>query len=122
MHYCLVKKKISKLVLLLCNHNSKISQVSDFPIEVILGPEVISGSTRLKSGSAQKMVLNCISSIFMIKLGKVQDNFMIDMRLNSNKLNKRAIGIISQRLNISQKKAEDLLAKYRTVRRVFDNF
>ena len=104
-----------------CNHNSKISQVSDFPIEVILGSEVISGSTRLKSGSAQKMILNCISSIFMIKLGKVQDNFMIDMRLNSNKLNKRAISIISKKLNISQKGAEDLLEKYKTVRGVFEN-
>lgn len=69
-----------------CNRNSPLSQVAEFPIEIIVGPEFVTGSSRMKAGTAQKLVLNMISTSVMIQLGKVKDNKMVDMQLSNNKL------------------------------------
>ena len=71
---------------IVCNSNSEIAKVSQFPIEVIVGPEYVTGSTRMKSGTAQKLVLNMISTTIMIKIGKVKGNSMVDMQLSNKKL------------------------------------
>ena len=89
--------------------DSVLSNMVDIPIEVITGPEVITGSTRLKAGTAQKMVLNMLSTISMIKLGKVYRNLMVDMTPINEKLVKRAIGIITTATGISEEEASHLL-------------
>ena len=89
--------------------NSKISKMVDIPIEVITGPEVIAGSTRLKAGTAQKMVLNMLSTISMVRLGKVYKNLMVDVTPINEKLVNRAIRIIMSATNVSRSKAAELL-------------
>ena len=74
-----------------CNQSSPLAQVADYPIEVIVGPEVLTGSSRMKAGTAQKLVLNMITTTTMIQLGKVKDNKMIDMQLNNDKLVARGV-------------------------------
>jgi len=86
-----------------CNHNSPLSNTAQFPIEVIVGPEFVTGSSRMKAGTAQKLVLNMISTATMIQLGKVKGNKMVDMQLSNNKLVDRGIKMIMNELNISQK-------------------
>jgi N-acetylmuramic acid 6-phosphate etherase len=103
-----------------CNKNSLLSKYSDVSIEIVVGPEFISGSTRLKSGTAQKMVLNMLSTSLMIKLGKVIDNKMVDMALSNKKLLNRGAKIISDKINVSEKKALELLKKFGSVRQVLD--
>ena len=73
-----------------CNLQTKIAENSDFPVEVIVGPEYVTGSSRMKAGTAQKMILNMISTTIMIKLGRIHDNKMIDMKLSNKKLYERA--------------------------------
>lgn len=77
-----------------CNANAALSGVVDHPIEVLVGPEVVAGSTRLKAGTAQKLVLNMLSTITMVRLGKTFGNLMIDLRPTNAKLRERAIGIV----------------------------
>ena len=103
-----------------CNKNSLLSKYSDVSIEIVVGPEFISGSTRLKSGTAQKMVLNMLSTSLMIKLGKVIDNKMVDMALSNKKLLNRGAKIISDKINITEKKALELLKKFGSVRQVLN--
>ncbi|HJN64367.1 MAG TPA: N-acetylmuramic acid 6-phosphate etherase, partial [Flavobacteriales bacterium] len=79
------KNKITTACIV-CNINSPLAQFSDYPIEVVVGPEFVTGSTRMKSGTAQKLILNMISTAVMIKLGKVKGNKMVDMQLSNNKL------------------------------------
>ena len=100
-----------------CNPESPISLLSKYPIEVIVGPEVITGSSRMKAGTAQKLILNMISSSVMIKLGHVEGNKMIDMQLTNEKLVNRAISMVMKALKISQIKASALLKKYEGVRK-----
>lgn len=100
-----------------CNPSSPLAQASDYPIEVITGPEFITGSTRMKAGTAQKMVLNMISTCVMIKLGRVEGNKMVDMQLSNNKLIERGILMVSEALNTSRKKAENLLKEHGSVRK-----
>lgn len=92
------------------NQYSPLSKESDIAIETIVGPEYITGSSRMKSGSAQKMVLNMISTSVMIKLGRVKDNKMINMQLNNKKLIDRGIRILEKELKINYKEAENLLS------------
>jgi N-acetylmuramic acid 6-phosphate etherase len=89
--------------------NAKLSSMVDIPIEVITGPEVVTGSTRLKAGTAQKMALNMLSTISMIKLGKVYKNLMVDVTPINEKLVIRAINIIVSATGVSKVKAEELL-------------
>lgn len=92
-----------------CNTNSRIAEYSDVTIEVVVGPEVLTGSTRMKAGSAQKMVLNMISTATMVNLGKVYENLMVDMRITNRKLLQRGIGIIQTVTGMSAEDSEVLL-------------
>lgn len=103
-----------------CNRNTELAKVALFPIEVIVGPEFLTGSTRLKSGTAQKLVLNMITTSVMIKLGRVQGNKMVDMQLSNNKLIDRGTRMVMEELSIGREEAEELLAKYRSVRGVIE--
>ena len=85
---------------IVCNSNSPVAEVSDCPVEVIVGPEFITGSTRMKSGTAQKLVLNMISTSVMIKLGKVKGNKMVDMQLSNNKLVNRGVKMIMKEIGV----------------------
>ena len=103
-----------------CNHNSPLSQTAQFPIEVIVGPEFVTGSSRMKAGTAQKLVLNMISTASMIQLGKVKGNKMVDMQLSNNKLIERAIKMVVENTNCTKEKARTLLTKYGSVREVIN--
>ena len=98
-----------KTASLAITNNAEISEVAQYPIEVIVGPEVITGSTRLKAGTAQKMVLNMISSTIMIKNGKVYQNLMVDVQQTNKKLEQRAINIVCEATTCSQEEAINLL-------------
>ena len=101
----------AKTVALSCNKNAAISKEADQPIEVIVGPEVLTGSTRLKSGTAHKMILNMISTSSMILLGKAYDNLMVDVHVSNQKLKERAIGIIRKITGVSYEMASEALEK-----------
>jgi len=104
-----------------CNKNSIVAQHADFPIEVIVGPEFVTGSTRMKAGTAQKLVLNMISSAVMIQLGRVKDNKMVDMQMANNKLVERGIKLLQQEKPISIEDAKALLNKFGSVREALLN-
>jgi N-acetylmuramic acid 6-phosphate etherase len=99
-----------------CNKNSPLSLTAHFPIEVIVGPEFLTGSSRMKAGTAQKLVLNMITTTTMIRIGKVKGNKMVDMQLSNDKLVDRGLKMIMTELNISEKKASDLLKEHKSVR------
>jgi N-acetylmuramic acid 6-phosphate etherase len=101
----------AKTVALSCNKNAKISKEADQAIEVIVGPEVLTGSTRLKSGTAHKMILNMISTSSMILLGKAYENLMVDVKVSNLKLKERAIGIIRKITGVSYEVALETLEK-----------
>lgn len=103
-----------------CNLNSEISNFANFPIEVEVGPEFVTGSTRMKSGTAQKLILNMISTSVMIKLGYVKGNKMVNMQLTNAKLRDRGVRMIQSEVNISEEKAAQLLAELGSVRKVLD--
>ncbi len=105
-----------------CNHNSPLSKTAQFPIEVIVGPEFVTGSSRMKAGTAQKLVLNMITTASMIQLGKIKDNKMVDMQLSNNKLVDRGVKMLINELNITQEIAEKLLDKYQNVRLAIQNY
>lgn len=105
-----------------CNPGSPISLISNHPIEVMVGPEVITGSSRMKSGTAQKLILNMISSTTMIKMGKVVGNKMVDMQLSNVKLVDRANKMVMNSLNINALEASKLLEKHKSVRLAIKNF
>lgn len=94
-----------------CVHNGKISKYSHYPIEVITGAEVVTGSTRMKAGTAQKLVLNMLSTSVMIKRGKVYKNLMVDVQPTNEKLKIRAVNIVSQSLDCSEEESITLLTK-----------
>ena len=100
-----------------CNANSPLTESSDFPVEVVVGPEFITGSTRMKAGTAQKLVLNMISTSLMIKLGKVQGNKMVDMQLSNDKLVDRGSRMIVDETNLDFDTAQEYLLKYGSVRK-----
>ncbi|WP_299117177.1 N-acetylmuramic acid 6-phosphate etherase [uncultured Winogradskyella sp.] len=99
-----------------CNKNSPLSQTAQFPIEVIVGPEFLTGSSRMKAGTAQKLVLNIITTTTMIKLGRVKGNKMVDMQLSNDKLVDRGVKMVMNELNISKEEASKLLQEYKSVR------
>jgi N-acetylmuramic acid 6-phosphate etherase len=105
-----------------CNPNTALAKVADFPIEVIVGPEFVTGSTRLKAGTAQKLVLNMISTTVMIQLGHVRGNKMVDMQLANTKLIDRGCKIIMEELGLSYTEARNLLEQYGSVRKVIESF
>jgi N-acetylmuramic acid 6-phosphate etherase len=107
---------------IVCNSDSPVSKVSDFPIEVVVGPEFVTGSTRMKSGTAQKLVLNMVSTSVMIQLGKVKGNKMVDMQLSNNKLVDRGAKMIMQEIGVEYGTANALLKEYGSVRNAIDNY
>ena len=105
-----------------CNEGSPVSEVSDYPIEVVVGPEFVTGSTRMKSGTAQKLVLNMISTSVMIKLGKIKGNKMVDMQLSNNKLVDRGTKMIMNAIGVDYEKAAKLLVEFGSVRKAVDSY
>ncbi|UKM66407.1 N-acetylmuramic acid 6-phosphate etherase [Flavobacteriaceae bacterium GSB9] len=105
-----------------CNANSPLSQTAQFPIEVIVGPEFVTGSSRMKAGTAQKLVLNMITTTTMIQLGHIKGNKMVDMQLSNNKLVDRGTRMIMTELNINREEAEILLKTYKNVRLAIKNY
>jgi len=103
-----------------CNAGSPLSQTAKFPIEVIVGPEFVTGSSRMKAGTAQKLVLNMISTATMIQLGKVKGNKMVDMQLSNNKLVDRGIKMIMGEIPVTYEKAAELLKANGSVRKAVD--
>jgi N-acetylmuramic acid 6-phosphate etherase len=106
---------------IVCNTGGVVARESKYPIEVIVGPEYVTGSTRMKSGTAQKLVLNMISTSVMIQLGHVQGNKMVDMQLSNHKLVLRAIMMVCEATGISEEKASLLLEKHGSVRNAIDS-
>lgn len=104
-----------------CNKLTDLARSVDFPVEVITGPEFVTGSTRMKAGTAQKLVLNMISTSVMIQLGKVKDNQMVDMQLTNNKLIDRGTRMVMAALGIGRVEAETRLAKFGSVRKAIDS-
>ncbi|MCX2681310.1 N-acetylmuramic acid 6-phosphate etherase [Galbibacter sp. EGI 63066] len=100
-----------------CNKNSPMSEVAQYPIEVIVGPEFVTGSSRMKAGTAQKLVLNMISTSVMIRLGRVKGNKMVDMQLSNHKLVNRAIRMIMEEIPVDENTAKALLNEYLSVRK-----
>ena len=103
------------------NLNTPLAKVSNHPIEIVVGPEVITGSSRMKAGTAQKLILNTISTTLMIKLGKIKGNKMIDMQLSNNKLIDRAERILMKELGIDINEAKSLISKNGSVRKSIEN-
>lgn len=99
-----------------CNLGSPLSKTAQYPIEVIVGPEFVTGSSRMKAGTAQKMVLNMISTATMVKLGRVKGNKMVDMQLSNHKLVERGIQMLMKELSVSKEKARQLLEQHKSVR------
>jgi N-acetylmuramic acid 6-phosphate etherase len=105
-----------------CNPGSPLDVIAKHSIVPIVGPEFITGSTRMKSGTAQKLILNMISTSVMVKLGKVKGNKMVDMQLSNNKLVSRAEKMVMEELNIGHEKAKSLIGKYGSVRKAIDSY
>ena len=105
-----------------CNENSPLALTAKFPITVKVGPEFVTGSSRMKAGTAQKLVLNMISTASMIQLGKVKGNKMVDMQLSNNKLVDRAERMLISELKIDNKTAKELITKYGNVRDAIENY
>jgi len=116
------KKKRITTGCITCNKNSPLSLEVDHPIELIVGPEFVTGSTRMKAGTAQKLALNMISTAIMIKLGRVLGNKMVDMKLSNNKLTKRGIKMVMDELEIKEELAHELLLKHKNVREILNEY
>jgi len=99
-----------------CNEGSPLGEISQIPIEVVVGPEFVTGSSRMKAGTAQKLILNMISTSVMIQLGKIKGNKMVDMQLSNNKLVNRGTKMLMEELKIPEKEANALLLKHKNVR------
>jgi N-acetylmuramic acid 6-phosphate etherase len=104
-----------------CNPGAPVTEVCDYPIAAAVGPEYVTGSTRMKSGTAQKLILNMLSTAVMIKLGRVKGNRMVNMQLTNKKLVQRGIDMIELLGNVTPKVAEELLMKYGSVKAALEN-
>lgn len=105
-----------------CNEGSPLALTAQFPVVVVVGPEFVTGSSRMKAGTAQKLVLNMISTATMIQLGRVKGNKMVDMQLSNNKLVDRGIKMIMGEIPVSYEEASALLDKYKSVRNAVDHY
>lgn len=105
-----------------CNQSAPIIEVSDYPIVAVVGPEFITGSTRLKAGTAQKLILNMISTSLMIKLGHIKGNKMVDMQLSNAKLVDRGTRMIMAEIQKDYNYCKELLIKYGSVRKAVESF
>lgn len=105
-----------------CNEGSPLALSAKFPVVVVVGPEFVTGSSRMKAGTAQKLVLNMISTTAMIRLGRVKGNKMVDMQLSNNKLVDRGTRMIMEELEIKEDEAAFLLEKHGSVRKAVDAY
>jgi N-acetylmuramic acid 6-phosphate etherase len=105
-----------------CNPGSKIAAVAEFPIEAIVGPEVVTGSTRLKAGTAQKMILNMITTTLMIKLGRVKGNKMVNMQLTNSKLVDRGTRMLMEELQLTEDESRRLLLEFGSVNKAMEGY
>ena len=105
-----------------CNLDTRLAEVAEYPIEVVVGPEFVTGSTRMKAGTAQKLVLNMISTSVMIKLGRVKGNKMVDMQLTNTKLIERGTRMIMEELGVPREDAAKMLMQYGSVRKAVEAF
>ena len=105
-----------------CNQGSPLAQVAEYAVEVVVGPEVVTGSSRMKAGTAQKLVLNMITTTAMIQMGRVRGNKMVDMQLSNNKLVDRGTKMVMDTLEVDYEKANALLLRYGSVRAAVENF
>jgi N-acetylmuramic acid 6-phosphate etherase len=105
-----------------CNPDSPISQEVDIPIEAVVGPEFVTGSTRLKSGTAQKLICNMITTITMIKLGRVKGNKLVNMQLSNKKLVDRGTRMIIEELGLGYDQAQQLLLLHGSVKKALDAY
>ena len=105
-----------------CNSKGIMSEIADYSIELVVGPEFLTGSSRMKAGTSQKLALNMISTSVMIKLGRVKGNKMVDMQLSNKKLVNRGAEMIVDELHIDIEKAAELLKKYGSVRQVLSSY
>jgi N-acetylmuramic acid 6-phosphate etherase len=104
-----------------CNYGSPLAAAAEFPVEVVVGPEFVTGSTRMKSGTAQKLVLNMISTTVMIQIGRVEDNKMVNMQLTNNKIIDRGTKMVMERTGIKDyEKAKELLLSHGSVKKAVD--
>lgn len=116
----LCRKAGVKTCCIVCNQDSPLEKQADFPIVINTGPEFITGSTRMKAGTAQKLSLNMISTAVMVKLGRVKGNKMVDMQLTNNKLVDRGVRMLMAEANIDQATAEKLLTQFGNVRKALE--
>jgi N-acetylmuramic acid 6-phosphate etherase len=105
-----------------CNQGSPLAQTAQFPIEVVVGPEFVTGSSRMKAGTAQKLVLNMISTASMIQLGRVKGNKMVDMQLSNVKLIDRGVRMIMEEIPVTYEEAEKLLKEHGSVRKAVESY
>ncbi|MFB0909556.1 MAG: N-acetylmuramic acid 6-phosphate etherase, partial [Flavobacterium sp.] len=105
-----------------CNAGSPLSHTAQFPIDVVVGPEFVTGSSRMKAGTAQKLVLNMISTATMIQLGKVKGNKMVDMQLSNNKLVDRGVKMIMEEIPVTYEEGAALLKERGSVRKAVEAF
>lgn len=105
-----------------CNAGSPLAKTAQFPIEVVVGPEVVTGSSRMKAGTAQKLILNMITTTAMIQLGRIKGNKMVDMQLSNHKLVDRGVRMLMNELNISEQQAKTLLEEHQSVRAAITAF
>ena len=103
-----------------CNPSSPLAQVSEYPIEAVVGPEFVTGSTRLKAGTSQKLILNMLSTTLMIRMGRVKGNKMVNMQLVNKKLIERGTRMIVDEKHIPKEKAQEILLKYGSVKRALE--
>jgi N-acetylmuramic acid 6-phosphate etherase len=105
---------------IVCNAKSPVAAEAQYPVEVIVGPEFVTGSTRMKAGTAQKLVLNMLSTSVMIQLGRVKGNKMVDMQLSNNKLVDRGARMVMSETGLDKKTAAELLKKHGSVRKAVE--
>jgi N-acetylmuramic acid 6-phosphate etherase len=107
---------------IVCNPGSPVAAQADYPVEVVVGPEFVTGSTRMKSGTAQKLVLNMISTAVMIRIGRVEDNKMVNMQLTNDKLLDRGAKMVLESMEVGDyEKARELLLRYGSVKKAVDS-
>ncbi len=107
---------------IVCNSDSPVAATAQYPVEVVTGPEFLTGSTRMKAGTAQKLVLNMLSTSVMIQLGRVKGNKMVDMQLSNDKLIDRGTHMVMDETGLSEAEAANLLKQYGSVRNAVDYY
>ncbi|WP_183562198.1 N-acetylmuramic acid 6-phosphate etherase [Mucilaginibacter sp. SP1R1] len=120
----LKKANLNKIITgcIVCNSGSPVAAEAQYPVEVVTGPEFLTGSTRMKAGTAQKLVLNMLSTSVMIQLGRVKGNKMVDMQLSNHKLVNRGARMVMEETGLNETDATELLKKYGSVRNAVDNY